>query len=227
MLILLRSDIHLERRMVIRIAVTYGMILLYSVSCHAEAYLGNQAEYTVARPILSAVNYSLITFILVNIIMIVYPMQRQYLYIPAVLNAVLCFVSVPTGIVFSFTSDNHFIRGTLGYLTYFINALYMAYLIYRVFRNRLIQKEDYGIIVFMSVTSVMCLVYPLFTEDANHWLNITVAIDLSMYYIFLLQQYTRRDPLTKLLNRQSYYSDSEKYASSVTAVVTIDMDGLK
>ena len=39
MLIVLYLDIHLERRMVIRIAVTYGMIFLYSVSDYVETYL--------------------------------------------------------------------------------------------------------------------------------------------------------------------------------------------
>ncbi|SDB33351.1 diguanylate cyclase (GGDEF) domain-containing protein [Ruminococcaceae bacterium FB2012] len=226
-LIVLYLDIHLERRMVIRIAVTYGMIFLYSVSDYIETYLSEQAEYTVIRPLLSATDYSLITFILVNIILIVYPMHKLYLYIPAVINAVLCFISVPTGIVFYINEENHFVRGMLGFLTYFVDALYMAYLIYRVFRNKLVQKEDYGIVVFMSVTSVICLVFPLFADGSVQWFNITVAVDLTMYYIFLLQQYTKRDPLTKLLNRQSYYSDTEKYAASVTAVVTIDMDGLK
>ena len=227
MLIVLYLDIHLERRMVIRIAVTYGMIFLYSVSDYVETYLSLQEEYTVVRPLLSATDYSLITFILVNIILIVYPMQKMYLYIPAVINAVLCFISVPTGIVFLIDEENHFGRGMLGFLTYFVDALYMAYLIYRVFRNKLVQKEDYGIVVFMSVTSVICLVFPLFADGSVQWFNITVAVDLTMYYIFLLQQYTKRDPLTKLLNRQSYYSDTEKYAASVTALVTIDMDGLK
>lgn len=227
MFIVLRSDIHLERRMVFRIALTNAMIFMYSVFCYCETYLGNQTEYTIARPILSAANYSLITFILVNIIIIVYPMQKGYLYIPAVLNAVLCFISVHTGIVFTIDKNNHFIRGTLGYLTYFINALYLVYLIYNVFKGNRMQKEERSLIIFMSATSVMCLVVPLFLNGSNHWFIITVAIEITLYYIFLLQQYTKRDPLTKLLNRQSYYSDCEKFAADVTALITMDMNGLK
>lgn len=227
MFIVLRSDVHLGKRMIFRIAVTNVMIFLYSVSCYIETYLGNQTEYTIVRPILSATNYSLITFILVSIIMIVYPMHKVYLYIPAILNAVLCFISVPTGIVFTINRDNHFLRGTLGYLTYFIDALYMAYLIFNVFRTSKVQKEDFSLILFMSVTSVLCLVLPLFVANPEHWFNMTIAVEITLYYVFLLQQYTKRDPLTKLLNRQSYYSDSEKFASSVTAVITMDMNGLK
>ena len=227
MFIILSSDIHLERRMVFRIAVTNGLIFLYSVCSYIETYLGNQTEYTIARPILSAVNYSLITFILANIIMIVYPMQKGYLYIPAILNAVLCFISVPTGLVFTITKENHFMRGTLGYLTYFIDALYMAYLIFKIFMSNRSQKEDLKLLIFMSAISVSFLVLPLYVQNSDHWFNITIAIEMTLYYVFLLQQYTKRDPLTKLLNRQSYYSDTEKYAGTVTAVVTMDMNGLK
>ena len=42
-------------------------------------------------------------------------MQKGYLFFPAILNAILCFISIPTGLVFYFTPDNHFTRGTLGY----------------------------------------------------------------------------------------------------------------
>ncbi|MBR6102499.1 MAG: GGDEF domain-containing protein [Ruminococcus sp.] len=225
---LLHSDIHLERRMILRMSTTCALLFLYSVSCYVETYLGNQIDYSIWRPILSAVNYSLVTFVLVNIILIVCPSQRLYLYIPALLNSILCFVSIPTGIVFYISPDNHFGRGTLGYLTYFINALYLLYLIFSMFRNSKNTREDYPLMLFMAVTSVLCLIMPLFIESASqHWFNISIAIDVLLYYVFLLQQFTKRDPLTKLLNRQSYYSDSEKYDEEITSVVAIDMDGLK
>ena len=78
--IVLSSDIHLEHKMILRIAIANIMMFVYSVSCYAETYLGNQTEYTLLRPILSAFNYSLITFILVTIIMIMYPNQKIYLF---------------------------------------------------------------------------------------------------------------------------------------------------
>lgn len=225
--IAIHSDIHLERRIICKIAFTNALLFLYSVTCYVETYLGNQNEYSVLRPILCAVNYSLIIFILVSAIMIMYPTQKRYLLFPAFLNAVLCFISVPTGIVFTISKDNHFGRGTLGYLSYFIAALYMLYLIYSLFRSTRAEKEDYNLMIFLSITSVLCLVMPLFVENSSHWFNITIATDVLLYYVFLLQQFTKRDPLTKLLNRQSYYSDIEKYMNEISAVVAMDMDGLK
>ena len=226
--IVLYGDKHLERRMIHRMAITIIMLFVYSISCYTETYLGNLTTYTVLRPILSAFNYSLVTFLLVNIIMIVYPNEKKVLYIPAVLNAVLCFISIFTGIVFYITEDNHFVRGSLGYLTYFINAAYLIYLLINLFRSKNIQKEDYPIMIFLAVTSALCLAMPLFMDEMSlHWFNITIAIVVMLYYIYLLQQNTKRDSLTKLLNRQSYYSDIEKYKEDITAFVSMDMDGLK
>lgn len=226
--ILLILDAHLERRIVRLVGLTNTMLFLYSVSCYAETYLGNQTEYTILRPILSAFNYGLVTFILVVTITIMYPGQKKLLFLPAILNAILCFVSIPTGIVFHISNNNHFYRGPLGYLPFIINGLYLAYLIFNLLRSTRAQKEDYLLILFMSFTSLFCLISPLVDPDLSlHWFNITIAIDILLYYVYLLQQFTKRDPLTNLLNRQSYYSDAEKYHEYITAVVTMDMDGLK
>ena len=44
MSILLISDIHLERRMIQRIAITNFILFIYSIFCYIETYLGNQLE---------------------------------------------------------------------------------------------------------------------------------------------------------------------------------------
>ncbi|MBO4514808.1 MAG: GGDEF domain-containing protein [Lachnospiraceae bacterium] len=226
--IMLATDVHLERRMIRRISVALGMLFLYSITCYVEGWLGNQVEFNMLRPVLCAVNYSLVTFILLNVILIVYPEQSKYLAFPAMMNALLCFISIPTGIVFFFTEENHFMRGYLGYLTYFVDALYLAYLIYNLFGKSKVQKEDYPVLVFFAVTCIICLTMPLFlSEVSDHWFIVTIAINLVLYYLYLLQQFTKRDPLTKLLNRQSYYADAEKYMHEITAFIAMDMDGLK
>lgn len=226
--IVLYSDVHLDKKMIRRISIANMMMFLYSISCYAETYLGNQTEYSMFRPILSAFNYSLITFILVTVVMIMFPNQKGYLFFPAIMNAVLCFVSIPTGIVFYFSEDNHFCRGTLGYLPYFINALYLFYFIFNLFRHSKAQKEDLRLILYISLTSVICLLLPLFASDStSHWFNMTIAVNVMLYYVFLLQKYTKRDSLTNLMNRQSYYTDAERYSNNITAVVAMDMNGLK
>ena len=142
MSILLISDIHLERWMIRRIAITNFILFIYSIFCYIETYLGNQPEYSIWRTILSAVNYSLVAFILVEIIMIVYREQRVYVLIPAIINMILCFISIPTGIVFTIDQNNHFHRGPVGHIAYIVCGLYLAYFIIRMFTSKKRQKEE-------------------------------------------------------------------------------------
>ena len=228
MSILLRSDTHLERRMIYRISLTNAMLFLFSVVCYIETWLGNRTQYTVLRPILSAIAYGLMSFILVCIITIMFPGQKKILLIPAILNTVLCFISIPTHIIFYISNDNHFGGGPLRYLPYCVAAFYLIYLFFCLFRRRRFEKEDFILLLFMVITSLLCFLMPLYWNNiADHWFNITISINMLLYYVFLLQQFTKRDPLTNLLNRQSYYRDEEKYNDSITAVVTMDMNGLK
>ena len=48
-----------------------------------------------------------------------------------------------------------------------------------------------------------------------------------IYYVFSILQVTKKDPLTGLLNRQAYYSDISSEPEEITALVSIDMNGLK
>ncbi|MBR3645830.1 MAG: GGDEF domain-containing protein [Lachnospiraceae bacterium] len=225
---ILFSDTHLERKMLRRMGVVVVFLFIYSISCYIEAYFGNQTYYTVLRPLLSAFNYSLIVYILVNIILIMYPEHHFYFWIPSSINTVLCFISVKTGIVFYISKDNHFGRGTLGYLTYAVCIIYLFYFVYKVFNHIKSRAEDFTMPVFMVITSVLCIVMPLiFEEMALHWFNVTIAMEALFYYIYILQQYTKRDSLTNLLNRHSYYRDAEKYMNVLTGFIAMDMNGLK
>ena len=226
--IVIKSDVHLDRRMIHNIALTEALLFLYSITYHIESYLGNQPVYSPLRSVLSAVNYSLITVVFVCVIMILFPQRKFWVFLPAAVNAALCFLSLYNNWVFVIDEDNHFQRGPLGYITYVVNALYLAYIFVCLIKRREKESEDFVLILFMSFTAALCLVMPLcMTDQADNWFTNTIAIDVLLYYIFLLLQFTKRDPLTRLLNRKSYYSDMEKLDDTITAIVAMDMNGLK
>ena len=226
--ILLHSDIHLERRMIRQIGITDGLLFLYSMTTYIESYYGRRSVYSIWRPVLSSVDYSLTSLILISVIMIVYPYNRKYLYIPWAVNTFLCVISIPTGIVFIITKENNFGRGALGFLPFIINGLYLIFLLFCIFRYRRWEKKEFVILGYMFFIAVSCLFMPLFFDSqTDQWLMLTIAIDMLVYYVFLLQQFTTRDPLTNLLNRQCYYTDLEKLKNSMTALIALDMNGLK
>ena len=50
----------------------------------------------------------------------------------------------------------------------------------------------------------------------------------SVFFYLILSFYdNRRDPLTGMLNRQAFYSDCAVYDNEITAVASLDMNGLK
>ena len=54
-----------------------------------------------------------------------------------------------------------------------------------------------------------------------------ISSALLVYYIFIYIHMAKIDPLTGLLNRQSYYKDIKVKEKEITAIVSIDMNNLK
>ena len=55
----------------------------------------------------------------------------------------------------------------------------------------------------------------------------TIAVELLLYYVFLLQRFTMRDSLTGLLNRQVYYFDMNTGANRISYAVSIDLNEVR
>ena len=105
---------------------------------------------------------------------------------------------------------------------------YLFYLLFRVYKGLNWERNELIHLVFMSVVAVACLIMPLvYTMRSDQWFIITIEVELFLYYVFLLQRFTKHDSLTSLLNRQCYYADIDKYGKSITALIAIDMNGLK
>jgi len=80
---------------------------------------------------------------------------------------------------------------------------------------------------FIFISGLLSILFPtLIGESFEKWFTTCMAISLFVYYVFLVQQLTKRDPMTKLLNRQSYYADFEKDID-IAALICLDMNGLK
>ena len=225
----LSTNIHLEQGIIRRYHVIAGLLFTYSITEYVEMLLGEQTTPHFMRSLLTALNYTLISAILAETVRLLYSRSTKLLYVPLIVNGLLCTVSIFTPIVFYFTSDNRFHRGILGYLPYYVAAFYILYLFYQLIRSYGNQiKEDFLVILFMGVTAVACFIIPLLWSDTFfQWFGTTIAANLFIYYVFILHQFTKRDTLTGLLNRQSYYADIEKRGRNVNALIALDMNGLK
>lgn len=228
MLILIKTTVYINKTTSARLLIIVLLTVFLAVASYIEVTLGNSDTYSAWRAILSCFKYAVPPVMLAVVSCIIFNETRWYMFIPAEVNALITFLSLATGWVFRITEENSWQRGPLGYLPFIVDGLYLFYFIWKLFVSGNKHFEDTAPLAFLAVTSTLCIVMPLvWGYDFEKWFGTTVMIDVFVYYIYLLQQLTKKDALTGLLNRQSYYSDMVKYKSEITAVVSIDMNGLK
>lgn len=155
--------------------------------------------------------------------------QNWFIFIPALILTILNFVSIPTGIIFLIDETNTLVRTPVsGYLPYIASGLYGAVLIYLLIIRSNKRFIEIISIVFMALSISSGLILPfILGSDYSSMFCVTMAISLFAYYELTVLQLTKKDSLTELLNRHAYYSDLKSYDDEITAVISIDMNGLK
>ena len=83
-------------------------------------------------------------------------------------------------------------------------------------------------IIFLSLALLSQLIFPfVFGSAFSNIFCSTLGTALFIYYVFEILQQTKKDSLTGLLNRHAYHSDICMNPEEITALISIDMNGLK
>ena len=229
--IALHISVFLDKKTIRRMYVLIGGMFLLSVSVFIEFNVANTApELWLLRAFLMAVRYSATPFIIAQILYTLVKKQRWFVFIPAIVMGIVDFVSVFTGIVFRVDENNVFSRGPIlfAYLPFIVAGLYSVALVYLLIRRSNKKWMEVVPIVFLSLAFVAELVLPfLMGPDFAKIFCPTIAVALFIYYVFTILEQTKKDSLTGLLNRHAYKADIEKNPEDITALISIDMDGLK
>lgn len=227
-IISLLSTVFLDKKSKRNMYIMIAEVFLLSIVVFAEFYISAKPEYKTARVVLMAIRYSATPFIIVEIIFALVKRQRWFIIIPAILLAIVNIVSIFTGIVFSVDTDNVFHRGPLGFLPFIMVGLYSVFLVYLLIKRSNKRFIEIVYIAFLAFALGSGLVLPfIFKGDYANIFCITIAIALFAYFEFSVLQLTKTDSLTGLLNRHAYYADTHKDPRSITALISIDMNGLK
>ena len=180
------------------------------------------------RIVLTAIRYSATPLIIAMILFTLARHESRRVFIPALIPAVLNFISIFNGIVFSLDENGVMQRGALGYLPYIAVGAYSAALVFTLIKQSNKQPVEIIPIAFMSLAFISGLIFPfILGKDYSRIFCTTIAIALFVYYDFLILQAARKDSLTGVLNRQAFDADIEDRSKDVNAVITIDMNGLK
>lgn len=226
--IMLIITVFLDKKTIRRLYILIIYLFLLSFSVFFEFYFLGVNKYPELVKVLMFIRYSSTPFIISLILFALVKIKMWYVMIPAVVLAVINFVSIFTGVVFDLDANGRLVRGVLGYFPYVGVGAYSFVLIYVLIKQSNKQIIEIIPIIFLAFSFASGIVLPLIVgKDYSKVFCTNIAIAVFVYYVFLILELTKKDALTGLLNRQAYYSTIENSHKDITAVVSIDMNGLK
>ena len=205
-------------------------ILILVIVDSVEYWLASFTYPVSARIWMSAIGYSLRPAIIYMIILLVTreeTTRRLLLAIPLIINACISFSALFMDIAFSYSEDNAFVRGPLGYSPFVVSGFYLVLLLVSTIRRY--QNENNSEAFIAIAVMVMIFISVIMESFAGYdgVINATGAISITFYYLYLNTQQFKRDALTNVLNRRCFYLDAEKYQAILNAVLSIDLNNLK
>lgn len=232
LLIMLGISAHTSRR-IKRLTVTVIVLMLIEmIVFKTEAWTADLDRLTVARPLLTATEYSLYPFILYVTTMITTQKRLSWktnllLLSPAIAVIPVYYTSQWTKLVCYFSEENHYLGGPLNYLPYIVFAVYIVlFLVRNLIFTRSEPLRLRLIAYYLLATPTLGVLFYIKTDFSSDYTGLFTAA-IILYYLFVYLHLSRIDPLTSLLNRQSYYLDIDVDGSRIEYVVSIDMNELK
>ena len=180
------------------------------------------------RILLSAAGYILRPVAAVGLLLVVCPPERRSwkLWIPALLNMAVNLTAFFSPLAFSFDREYGFVRGPLGYVVFIVSFLYMIQILVLIWQRFYEGKKEERWILILCVFGCMAASAADALFGGCH-LNEAMMIGCIFLMFFLRTHDNYLDPLTSLRNRFAFYDDSNHLDRDVSAIASIDMNGLK
>ena len=120
-----------------------------------------------------------------------------------------------------------FNAGPMRYTCHIVSGILLVYLLFESLgKIRLKHSRDSYAIIVCALAIVAAVAIESNTESGP-LLNNTIAVSCMFYYLFLLNTSIKKDSLTGLFERRTFFIDANRYNKKITAIIQIDMNGLK
>ena len=226
---ILTNDYFVQRIRVLFL-ISCGLFLLLMAADSVEYWCASLKTFTPLRTLMSAIGYSLRPLIIYVVILLLRREKSKkniWLIIPLVINTMIAFSAFFTDIAYSYTMENEFVRGPIGYFAFVTSGFYqIVLLIYTINLYKSTKKSETVISVVIMLTFIASTVM----ESVWHFegvINTSGMVALTFYYLYLNTQQFKRDVMTNALNRRCFFMDAEKRMSNLSAVLSIDLNDLK
>ena len=180
------------------------------------------------RPYLMFVRYSAGALLEAQVLYSLVKKFPRIIFIPAVITVAICFLNIFTGFINRVLEDGTIQYGPLKLFPYIVPGIYGCFIVYFLYKRTNKQVYDLFPVAFFSLALGSLVILPfLFGHAFSQLFCKTISIALFTYYLFSIQNVTKTDPLTGVLNRQACYAELETESEGISALVSIDMNGLK
>ncbi len=230
MLVFLRTNTVFEKEITRRFFVSIILLIILTVVENIHYAMQLKAEPTRLRVWMAALGYTLrpvIIYVLILILKYRSKKERFITAIPLLINTVVSFSALFCGISFSYSAENEFIRGPLGYTPHICSGFYLILIL--ILSAQFFKERNYmeagivlSIVVVCTVATVLESVW-----DHEGLLRVAGSLSITFFYLYFCTQSFKRDALTKVLNRHCFYRDAEKYKDKMIAVLSVDLNNLK
>ena len=156
----LKMTVFLDRKTIQRMYVLIGQIFFLSIIVYLEFQLGDLGTHRTLRLALMAVRYSATPFIIAQVIYTLVKRFRPFIFIPAIILALINFSSIFINSVFSIDDAHNFHRGPLGFLPFVVAGLYCVFLVYILIKRSNKKSIEIIPIVFLCFALFSGLVLP-------------------------------------------------------------------
>ncbi len=146
--------------------------------------------------------------------------------IPLLLNVIVLGTAFFSDIVFSYSADNHFIRGPLGFFPFFVGGFYVLILLIYGFIP--ISRGEYNETILCTtivVCTAVCILIEI-SQDTTGILAAACSVAVIFYYTYFVINKYSHDALTNALLRSRMYQDVENFRGDA-AFIIFDINGLK
>lgn len=169
-----------------------------------------------------------------SVTLIVYPKERKpiYLQLPFYFNLLVYCSAFFCPIAFSSNwnpdlGKYEMVMGPFGYTVFSVSFFYILFSVLTAWDR--FKHEDHGRERYiLYICALACVIAALIDglTDGDH-VNAAIMASSIFLYMFLRFFDANRDPLTHLLNRMAFYDDCNRYSGTISAVASVDMNGLK
>ncbi|MBQ1171072.1 MAG: GGDEF domain-containing protein [Lachnospiraceae bacterium] len=231
LLVFIITNDYFNKRIRVLYLISCVMVLCLVTVDSIEYWTATFDTLSPLRIWMSAIGYSIRPAIVFVVILLLLEKQNDkrifWFALPLIINTMIAFSALFTDIAYSYTVDNQFVRGPIGYFAFVTTGFYEIMLIVcTVKMNRSVRISE----TVISVAVV--IIFLLATVLESVWkyegvINTSGAIAMTFYYLYLNSQQFKRDPLTNVLNRRCFFLDYEKNEANISALISLDLNDLK